>query len=300
LGPRRTTLALALLALVLLVASAGVAAASDAHGPWSTGATDATPAAPSAAPSDNRVAQAWSDHVHHEDGGAVEGDHTGNGTGNGTGDGSGTGDVGGTSDDPSDGTDGSTDGSSRGWTPPPNDGNDGGNNTRGTGSGTTGTGSTGGGDFTGTSVGTPPTPVEAPAAAVSGPAPAAVAAAPITTSAAEVLGSVVPTSNDPGSGALDAPAVVNALPAAPILGPSDASALASLPNLGTVGELAANVGDGPSAARALIETGTGRSVAVLLALLGAILLFLSIHRRFDRGDPKLAAARSGPDLARFR
>ena len=58
--------------------------------------------------------------------------------------------------------------------------------------------------------------------------------------------------------------------------------------------------DGPSAARALLSTGTGRSLAVIVALLAAITVFLAVHRRTDRGDRKLAAARNGPDVARFR
>ena len=32
----------------------------------------------------------------------------------------------------------------------------------------------------------------------------------------------------------------------------------------------------------------------------SIALFLAVHRRADRGDRKLAAARSGLDVARFR
>jgi hypothetical protein len=49
-----------------------------------------------------------------------------------------------------------------------------------------------------------------------------------------------------------------------------------------------------------LSTETGRPIAVVLALFAAILLFLSIHRRVDRGDPKLASAHTGPDVARFR
>jgi hypothetical protein len=50
----------------------------------------------------------------------------------------------------------------------------------------------------------------------------------------------------------------------------------------------------------LLSSGTGRSLAFITALLIAMALFLSVHRRTDRGDRKLAAARSGADLARFR
>ena len=53
-------------------------------------------------------------------------------------------------------------------------------------------------------------------------------------------------------------------------------------------------------ARTLLSTGTGRPIAIVLALLGAVLLFLSIHRRVDRSDPKLTAADAGPDVARFQ
>jgi len=50
----------------------------------------------------------------------------------------------------------------------------------------------------------------------------------------------------------------------------------------------------------LVLEGTGRSIAVIVGLLAAIVVFLAIHRRADRGDRKLAAARTGPDLASFR
>jgi hypothetical protein len=83
-------------------------------------------------------------------------------------------------------------------------------------------------------------------------------------------------------------------PAAPA-----ALALGDVPNLGSIGKFALTV-DGPSAARSLLSTETGRPIAVVLALFAAILLFLSIHRRVDRGDPKLASAHTGPDVARFR
>jgi hypothetical protein len=76
-------------------------------------------------------------------------------------------------------------------------------------------------------------------------------------------------------------------------------ALGNLPDLGSIGKVGSTVGDG-SVARTLLSTGTGRPIAVVLALLGAILLFLSIHRRVDRSDPKLTAVNAGPDVARFR
>jgi hypothetical protein len=75
--------------------------------------------------------------------------------------------------------------------------------------------------------------------------------------------------------------------------------LGDLPSLGSIGKLGSTVGDG-SVARTLLSTGTGRPIAIVLALLGAILLFLSIHRRVDRTDPKLTAVNAGPDVARFQ
>ncbi|HEY3672094.1 MAG TPA: hypothetical protein VGN51_14245 [Acidimicrobiia bacterium] len=88
--------------------------------------------------------------------------------------------------------------------------------------------------------------------------------------------------------------------AAPVTPTSDLQGLAGLPSLGSIGAITSRVTDGPSAARALLSTGTGRSLAVIGALLVAIALFLAVHRRTDRGDRKLAAARNGSDVARFR
>ena len=42
------------------------------------------------------------------------------------------------------------------------------------------------------------------------------------------------------------------------------------------------------------------SLAVITGLLLAIAFFLAVHRRTDKGDRKLAAARRGPEVARFR
>jgi hypothetical protein len=90
-------------------------------------------------------------------------------------------------------------------------------------------------------------------------------------------------------------------PPAPTPAPgANVGSLAGLPELGSIGAVASGVPDGPAAARALLSTGTGRSVAMILALLLAVLLFLSIHRRVDRSDSKLTAAGSGPEVARFR
>ena len=140
----------------------------------------------------------------------------------------------------------------------------------------------------------------APAAAANGPAPAAAAAAPIE-SAVEVDASATGTDAGTGGTGTDTPApeipATLITPAAPAPAPIS---LAGLPQLGTIGELAASVTDGPSAARALLATPTGRSLAVLFGLALAIVLFLAVHRRLDRNDPKLASPHSGPDVARFR
>ena len=76
--------------------------------------------------------------------------------------------------------------------------------------------------------------------------------------------------------------------------------LGGLPVLGSLGSITDSVTDGPSAAGELLSTGTGRSLAVIGALLLAIAAFLAVHRRTDRGDSKLATARTGPEVARFR
>jgi hypothetical protein len=284
-GPRRFSLVLALLALGLLLASAGVAAASsDAPegGSWSSGPTASVPAAQGA------DGGQWTDHVPADvaqphDGKDPSG---GNGSGgNGSG-GSNSGDhgsgVGGSTQDPPPVDTGT-------WTDEPSNGGTGGTGTP--------AGSGGGGTVGGTSVGTPPTPVEAPPATASGPAPDAVAAAPISTPAEQVFAPAFGAEGGGGTGATDTPlAAIVTAPAAPVASAS----LGDLPTLGSVGKLAATAGGGPAAAGTLLSTGTGRSIAVVLALLGAILLFLSIHRRVDRSDPKLASAQTGPDVVRFR
>ena len=148
--------------------------------------------------------------------------------------------------------------------------------------------------------GTPSAPAEVPAAAASGPAPDAAAAAPdsgpVTSPGSDALVSA--------GGPIDATG-----PSAPVSDiatvtaptpPSGLEGLGDLPMLGSIGTIADQVTDGPSAARALLSTGPGQSLAVIGALLGAIVLFLLVHRRSDRSDRKLAAARSGPEVARFR
>jgi hypothetical protein len=164
-----------------------------------------------------------------------------------------------------------------------------------------GSGGSSGGDVTGSGAGTPSAPVEAPAVAVSGPAPDAATAAPVLTPApgpaTDVFVPAVGSTDAPGAAL---PATDAASVAGPALPPSDLAGLDHVPVLGSIGSVAKQVTDGPSAARELLSTGTGQSLAVILSLLGAIAVFLAVHRRTDRGDRKLAAARTGPEVARFR
>jgi hypothetical protein len=106
------------------------------------------------------------------------------------------------------------------------------------------------------------------------------------------------TGGTDGTDAAAAIAPADAVAAA--VAPSSGVALDRLPVLGSIGAAVTRAHDTPSVPRALLESAPGRSLAVVLALLGAILLFLAIHRRVDRGDQKLVAAGTGPDLARFR
>jgi len=164
-----------------------------------------------------------------------------------------------------------------------------------------------GGVVTGSGAGTPSAPVEAPAVAPSGPAPDGATAAPtsgpppsgVTADAFVAAGD---TTDAPGVvvPAPDGASVTEPALQQPALQQSELAGLAQLPVLGSIGQVADQVTDGPSAARALLSTGTGRSLAVLLSLLVAISVFLAVHRRADRGDRKLAAARTGPEVARFR
>jgi hypothetical protein len=130
---------------------------------------------------------------------------------------------------------------------------------------------------------------------VSGPAPDTAAAAPFDSTLLQTLAQTVTpdrgsTGGDPTAPAAVAPAVAAAVPAG----------LDQLPSLGTIGSFTRQVSDAPSAANEILSTGAGRSVAVVLALLAAIGIFLAVHRRADQGDAKLAAARNGSDVARFR
>ena len=128
--------------------------------------------------------------------------------------------------------------------------------------------------------------------AASGPAPDAAAAAPALVAVTDAIVAAVGTAaNLPDTPAPESIAV----PAA-----SGLEGLDRLPVLGSLGSIANRVTDGPSAARDLLASGTGRSLAVSAALLLALVTFLAVHRRADRGDRKLSSARTGPEVARFR
>jgi hypothetical protein len=53
------------------------------------------------------------------------------------------------------------------------------------------------------------------------------------------------------------------------------------------------------AARQVLATPEARSVAAVFAIALAVLLFLVLHGRFDRAEPKLIDGGDGRDLARF-
>jgi hypothetical protein len=125
---------------------------------------------------------------------------------------------------------------------------------------------------------------------VSGPAPDAAAAAPTSGTGGD--GFVASALGGPGD-------VVPAPDAAATPPPAAASTVAGLEQLPVLGSLG-SITDGPSAAREVLSTGAGRSLLAVGLLLGALGVFLLVHRRSDRTDTKLAAARSGPDVARFR
>ena len=153
----------------------------------------------------------------------------------------------------------------------------------------------------GTSVDTPSAPVEAPAATASGPAPDAVAAAPIVHPGAARRSRRRASRRTPpsaprqrttmralrrsrrrpryprGRGTGRGPSLAG-LPGARLDRPADARRRPTA----------------PSAARRCSRPAPGARSPSFLALLAAIVLFLAIHRRVDRSDPKLAAAHAGP------
>jgi hypothetical protein len=125
---------------------------------------------------------------------------------------------------------------------------------------------------------TPVVPSVTPVAAPAGPVAAVASVAP--TVAAAPAAAI--TSAD------EAPAPITPLPA-PVVG--------ATADLGLIGSAAAAT---PATARELLTTPAGRSVALVLLLMLAILLFLGTHRRLDRGDGKLAPEATAGDVARFR
>jgi hypothetical protein len=156
-----------------------------------------------------------------------------------------------------------------------------------------------GSDVNGSGAGIPPAPVEAPAVAASGPAPDAATAAP--TSAATTVAATVAATDTVAAGA-GGPGEVVPAPEATLVtasAPAGVEALDQLPLVGALGGMTDDVTPGRSAARVL-STGPGRSLLAFGLLLGVILVFLTLHRRTDRTDRKLAAARRGPEVARFK
>jgi hypothetical protein len=164
-------------------------------------------------------------------------------------------------------------------------------------SGSTSTSSDGTGGVTGSGAGTPSASGEAPAAAASGPAPDAAAAAPdpapvVDAAVVSTLGAAV----SDGFGAVGQ----DAAPVAPTNETEGVDDRPVLDATGSTGAIADQVIEAPAAARALVSTDRGRPLAAIGALLVAIVLFVGVHRGADSGDRKLAAARSGAEVARFR
>lgn len=310
-GPRRIFAALAVSALAVLMVTAGVAVAHDFGAADPSAEHEHAGAAgehfgarpPGDAGDPHGPADAPGDVV---DGGAPQPapgpavDHGQGGPHGDDGHGAGGWDHGGTGQsDPGAGVSGQGGGSSAPWIPGP------GVQGQGAGQGNSGdvngadSGSSGSGGVTGSGTGTPPVPVEAPAAVASGPAPDATAAAPASAPTGDTFVAAGAPIGANGGAATGAVADASPAPVAPGA-PSRFDGLGDLPVLGSIGSVAGRVTEGPSAAGRLLSTGTGRSLAVLGVLLAAIAVFLAVHRRTDRSDRKLAAARSGPDLSRFR
>ncbi len=270
-GPRRISAALAVLASALVLAAAGVAvAAPAARRGWTPGQESGR--GPADAPGTGEGS--WTTHPIAPPGGhghpsdvAEEADATGD-----------------SSACPSRHADGSTHEPSGGSTGTEGAAQNPGNPPAG-----------GGVDAAGVPGGVPQTPVVAPAAAASGPAPAAAAAGAPTVLASR--DTTVTVNGPTGTGGAAPDIVAAAAVPAPVTVPFS---LAGLPQLRSLGEIADSVGDSPSAARALLVSPAGRSPAVFGGLVLAVFLFLVVHRRLDRGDPRLVATRFGPAAARFR
>jgi hypothetical protein len=107
---------------------------------------------------------------------------------------------------------------------------------------------------------------------------------------------IAPSVVAPAAAAGHNPAPAAAASAAPVAEPNPPAASDS-GTIGAIGGLAATV---PETARALITTPTGRSVAVVFALILAIFAFLAVHGRLDRRQLRLGTEQTARDLARFR
>ena len=163
------------------------------------------------------------------------------------------------------------------------------------------------GGVTGTSAGSP-APVEAPVAAANGPAPVAAATAPNSVAPAAVVHAPTHAPAATPAATVDPNAIPAAQPSSaptpvPTPVPSPVATPAPGPDLsvlGALGSLAPPIADERTAVRSVLTTTTGRSVVTVIAVLIAMVLFLSMHRRLDRNDPKLASASAQADVARFR
>jgi hypothetical protein len=90
-----------------------------------------------------------------------------------------------------------------------------------------------------------------------------------------------------------APAAADAVPV------SDTPPVADSPSVAPVASAAVPPAGLLPAARQVLATPEARSVAAVFAIALAVLLFLVLHGRFDRAEPKLIDGGDGRDLARF-
>jgi hypothetical protein len=90
---------------------------------------------------------------------------------------------------------------------------------------------------------------------------------------------------------------VSPAPLDPSLPDASVGAAVSVPPLDAIGTLG---GAAPATADRLLRTRTARSIAAVVALVLALLVFLGLHRLIDRHDPKLATVPTSGVLARFR
>jgi len=170
--------------------------------------------------------------------------------------------------------------------------------------GSGGSAGSGGGGVSGSSAGggtgTPPVTTPAvPTPTVPAVAPALPVTPPVVAVAAAPLPSPVAA---PTAGSTAAPTAASAA------GDTTADVAAAAPDLSGLAGLTPPVAPTPAAsqagllpaARGVLATPEARSLAAVLALALAVLLFLAVQGRFDRGEPKLAGVRDGRDVARFR